>query len=520
MRKAGLFIATLLFIVSCGQELPSYGHLHPDQKPQEEEKPQEKLEEKPAEPILGFGVSPTGEGAYIDGVLTLGFKSAPALGTEGCIRIFKADGTEVDMIDMADVADKPEKMQDTTPYNTTIDLLGPPSLKRWRAVNYRPVTVEGNDLIIRPHSNKLDYDGTYYVTIDASALSAEGFTGIGAKEWEFRTKTEPSSTSEVTVAKSGEADFRTIQGAIDWSYRCGPNNPMTINIKNGTYEEQLFARQNNKITFKGESREGVVLRYANSEEYANGVGGSTGVTAAIGQKIGKSGGRAVILFENCDDIRFENMTLKNTYGKPGQAEVIYNNDNSGQYNLSFINCSLTSLQDTFNSKGYGWMYNCLIEGDCDFIWGSPKIWLFENCEIRAAGDGYIVQARCMSAEDKGFVFLGCDLTKTSDVKDGSMYLARSSGASEYSDNVAYINCTMSSVIPAAGWHSNPAPNPAKATSASGWKEYGSKDTDGAPLPVASRLGASYQLTDSEYETGYKDRATIFAGAPVGTDWLK
>lgn len=518
MRKI-LTIATFIFLLSsCKEELPSYEHLHPGQKPEQEEQPDTPLPE-PEKPSLGYEVSPTGTRAYIDGMLTLTFKSSPTLGTSGKIRILDDSGTEIDMIDMADVAAEQVKLMDDTPYNTTHDLLGPTSLKRWRVVNYKPVSIEGNKVVIRPHSNRLDYSKTYSIVIDESAITAEGFKGITKGEWSFQTKAEPASKEAVTVAKTGEADFRTIQGAIDWSYRCGPNNAMTINIKNGTYEEQLFARQNNKITFKGESRDGVVLQYTNSEEYANGVGGSTSTAAVIGKSVGKSGGRAVILMENCDDIRFENMTLRNTYGKPGQAEVIYNNSN-GDYTLAFVNCSLHSLQDTFNTKGYCWMYRCLVEGDCDFIWGSPKTCLFEECEIRAADNGYIVQARCMSAEDKGFVFLGCSLTKTSDVKDGSMYLARSSGAAEYYDNVAYINCTMSSAIPSAGWYSDPMPNPAKATSASGWKEYGSKDATGSALSVSGRLVASCQLSDAEYETGYKDRMKIFDGAPVGTDWMK
>lgn len=165
------------------------------------------------------------------------------------------------------------------------------------------------------------------------------------------------------------------------------------------------------------------------------------------------------------------------------------------------------------------MYNCLIEGDCDFIWGSPKICLFESCEIRAAGDGYIVQARCTSAEDKGFVFLNCSLTKNSGVKDGSMYLARSSGSADYYDNVAYINCRISSAIPATGWYTKPVPNPAEANAHSGWKEYGSIDENGQSLSLGSRATASYILTDAEYETGYMDRLKIFEGAPAGTDWL-
>lgn len=521
-RNLCIIIASVFVASACERELPSYEHIHG--KPEQEEDKEEENQKPggtPDIPTLGYEVTPTGEGAYVDGELILEFKTAPSLGSTGTIKIHKTDGTIVDMIDMAHVAATKEKLMNESLYNTTMDLLGPPSLKRWRVVNYKPVVIDGNKVIIRPHSSKLEYATTYYVTMDNSVITAEGFKGIDAEEWSFKTKTKPESKESVTVAKSGESDFRTIQAAIDWAYVCGPNSAMTINIKNGIYEEQLFARQNNKITFKGESREGVVIQYCNSEDLANGVGGSTSSTAEVGQSVGKSGGRAVILFENCDDIRFEDITLKNTWGKPGQAEVIYNNSN-GDYTLSFVNCSLFSLQDTFNTKGYCWMYNCLVEGDCDFIWGTPKTCLFENCEIRAAGDGYIVQARCMDINDKGFVFLDCELTKTDSVPDGKMYLARSSGNEEYYDNVTYINCKMSSAIPATGWYSNPAPNPAKASAAAGWKEYGSMDAAGSPLSVTSRLPASYQLTEAEYDAGFKDRATIFSGTEsrLGTDWLK
>ena len=516
-----LMAATMIF--SCSHKLPSYTDFNPIQKPQDQGKEESKDEPKddptPTGPNLGYEVSPTGEGAYIDGDITLVFKSAPRLGNVGLIKIFSVDGTEVDKIDMADVADTPKKMADTTLLTTCHDILGAKTLDRKRVVNYKPVIVDGNKVIVKPHSNILEHDKTYYITIDATALTAKGFKGVTANEWKFKTAKAPTSKSEVTVARSGAADFRTIQAAVDWAYTCGGNNAMVINIKNGVYQEQLFARNNNKITFKGESREGTIIQYTNAEALAGGTGGGTNNNFELGKSIAKSGGRAVILFEACDDIRFENMTLKNTYGKPGQAEVIYNNSD-GNYNMAFVNCSLHSLQDTFCTKGYVWMKDCLVEGDCDFIWGYPRICLFEDCEIRAAGDGYIVQCRCQEQSYKGFVFLGCTLTKTSSVTDGTMYLARSGGDPKCYDNVTYINCKMSTAIPTVGWYSNPAPTPSKANAASGWKEYGSKDLSGATLSTGSRLAASYQLTTAEYEAGYKDRATIFAGAPVGTDWMK
>ena len=522
LHKTLMYLLAATMVFSCSHKLPSYTDLNPIQKPQDKEEPKEedpKDDNTPIGPNLGYTVSPIGTDAFVDGEIVLEFKAAPVLGNAGFIKIFSSDGKEVDMINMADVSATPVKMEDNTLLTTCHDILGAKSLDRKRVVNYKPVIVDGNKVVIKPHSNRLEHDKTYYITIDATAFTADGFKGVNANEWQFKTAKAPASKSEVTVARSGAADFRTIQAAVDWAYTCGASNAMTINIKNGVYQEQLFARNNNKITFKGESREGTIIQYTNAEALAVGTGGGTNNSFEIGKSIAKSGGRAVILFEACDDIRFENMTLKNTYGKPGQAEVIYNNSD-GNYNMAFVNCSLHSLQDTFCTKGYVWMKDCLVEGDCDFIWGYPRICLFEDCEIRAAGKGYIVQCRCQDQSYKGFVFLGCTLTKTSSVTDGTMYLARSGGDSKYYDNVSYINCKMSTAIPAVGWYSNPAPTPAKANATGGWKEFGSKDLSGAALSTSSRLAASYQLTAAEYEAGYKDRATIFAGAPVGTDWMK
>ena len=157
IRNLCIMAAAAAILSACERDLPSYEHIHgkPDKEEQEEENPKEE-DETPVTPTLGYDVAPTGSGAFIDGELTLEFKSAPTLGTEGKIQIFKEDGTLADMIDMADVAAPAVKLMDDTPYNTTHDLLGPASLKRWRVVNYKPVTVEGNKITIRPHSNKLD----------------------------------------------------------------------------------------------------------------------------------------------------------------------------------------------------------------------------------------------------------------------------------------------------------------------------------------------------------------------------
>jgi pectin methylesterase-like acyl-CoA thioesterase len=151
------------------------------------------------------------------------------------------------------------------------------------------------------------------------------------------------------------------------------------------------------------------------------------------------------------------------------------------------------------------VYNSLIAGHVDYIWGYPEACLFEDCEIRSRAGGYIVQARVPSAANKGFVFLNCRLTAESGVKDGSMYLARSGGSTDYFDNVVFVNCTIGPVIAAAGWHTSPAPNPSTPTASSGWREYGSVDPSGKA--VTGHNASGKLLTSAEAEP-YSSRTAV------------
>lgn len=85
--------------------------------------------------------------------------------------------------------------------------------------------------------------------------------------------------------------------------------------------------------------------------------------------------------------------------------------------------------------------------------------------------------------------------------EGSMYLARSGGGSEY-DNVTYVNCTMSSVIAPVGWFSNPAPTPSAPTATAGWKEYG---TTGVSTAQRNAYG---KILTSDEATAYSSKAAV------------
>ena len=427
----------------------------------------------------------------IDEPLILEFGAKPVLGTAGKIKLFTAGGQEVDCIDLADLATvdiredgqmvPKQQMTKETLYNTFMDRLY--SGKRYRIIHYTPIQLFDRSVTIRFHSGVMEFGQQYYVTMDKDVIA--GFPGIAKGDVEFAVKAAPANPSLLTVEQDGNGDFFTIQGAL--SYVSTTTGPVTIQVGKGTFHESLFLRERADVKIEGASRAWSVLEFANAEALANGSGASIGTKPSVGNAIGAVGGRGVCLFENCDNLVLENLTLRNTYGAQGQAEVIYFNSGSNAHKLTIENCALHSLQDTFLTKGQVWVHNSLIAGNVDFIWGYPKACLFEDCEIRCEkySKGFILQARVPGASDKGFVFLNCRITAGEGAADGTMYLARSGGSTDYYDNVTFVNCQMSPVIAPVGWYSDPTPNPATPTATSGWKEYG---TTGVSTASRNSLG--------------------------------
>ncbi|WP_323813466.1 pectinesterase family protein [Cellvibrio sp. NN19] len=446
--------------------------------------------------------------AYEDATLKLTFDSAPTLGNSGSIRIFKSDDDSlVDKIALVDES----------------DAIGFGTL---RSLKTRPVRISGNTASISLHSNKLQPNTNYYVAISESAfsgatLAGQAFTGIGkAAGWNFTTRaTVPAAgLTSLTVDDNGTtADFRSVQGALNYAMEhVAAADAITINVKDGVYEEPLYLRDKNNVTLKGESRTGTVIQYPNNELLNSG-----------------STGRALFLVEGADMLTLDNLTLKNTtlIGAGGQAETIYFNSTTGR--LVATNANFISEQDTLLLKGWTWFYNTLVAGNVDFIWGYSKASLFEKSEIRSIGrstgnsnGGYVLQARVEAEGDKGFVFLNSSLTggegPTGELPvDGSHYLARSPGGTTTFDNIVFVNTKMGSHIAAGGWaglgvNSQPAANPATGTATTGWREYNTMDLSGNTISLAGReFGYEMSLAEA---AGYCSRAQVFAAYNSGAGW--
>lgn len=484
-----------------------------------------------AELVINYDVFPANgtANAYKDTYLKLMFKGmAPTIGKTGKIRVFKADdNTLVDEIDMADTH---VKFSNGGRLHTKMDILGAGIGNRYRVVNYQPMTIEGQTVTIKLHYNKLEYNTRYYVLIDSRAIRHNDFFGIkDATQWTFTTKEAPPVPTDtghtVTVGGDGaNTDFRTIQAAMDFlAVNIAKDEQKTVLIQNGVYEELLFLRDVNNVTIKGESRDGVIIRYDNYDDLNGGTGGSAIIDpkAEMGTTVANAGGRCIFLVEGVDKLRFESLTIENVHVKTGsgdQAETIYaNNDNKA---IMFVNCNLLSCQDTLNLKGFCWFYNSLIAGDVDFIWGSPAAALFENCEIRSVNDGYILQAR-VAQNNKGFVFLNCELTTTG--KANSMYLSRTAGGSNYFDNITFVKCKMADIYGTYGWGraggaSGTEPNPSVADLQNGYKVYGCTNLEGGNI-IINNSQYAYTLTEDEYQTHYSSKEVILSAYTGGVNWF-
>lgn len=523
-------------------------------------------------------------GVHTDTQLAIAFDAAPGIGSSGFITVRRAsDNTVVDRIDLSTTPSATDTQTVIPRTNLEIDALAlgamPENAARARFVWYRPISVSGNQAVIRLHNNRLAFDTAYTVTVDAAALSGSingsSFAGLS---WSFTTRSAPASKTNVSVDDDGAtADFRSVQGALNWIMaNCSTGSPSasgcntvatpkTISIRNGLYPELLMLRNVANLSLVGESRDGVQVGRANFESLNSGSGASTtsaGTTLTTGGRVVGhrvlGGGRSVLLVEGSDLLQLRGFTLVNPHGRASiydnQAEAIYFNTSTtaAAHRLIGREMNFISEQDTLQLKGYVWIYKSLVAGNVDYIWGNVMAALFEDCEIRSVLDasssspGYILQARA-TAGDVGFVFLNSQLTAGPGVT--AAYLARSGGTASttYVDNIAFINSRIGPHILPVGWcvgtgtsktgtgtgscSSNPPPwagtTNGGATDAAGWREWGSKDLDGNPLNTAARLGLANVVVNGastpvqlakalDSTAGLTSRADIFYRSTIAT----
>lgn len=437
--------------------------------------------------------------AYTDGELALTFDAVPTLNPGGSIRIFKlSDGTEVDNIGFAGEVQN---------FGTTAINVG-----------NQLVRVSGNTVLFTPHLGRLAYGTAYYVAIPTTSitgtLTGMAFNGLSnlstVATWKFTTRAAPTLTAgnvRVDGAQTSTADFRTLQGALGSLATLLPTaTSVTINLAAGTYTELV---------------------------HYTGPGGATAPTINIvGPATNTKGDNCVIQYTNGNsmngstqtrpsayfsgaNIVLQNITLKNTGVRSvvAQAEALYFAGGPA-LTLAAFNSSFFSNQDTIQTSGRNWFYNCYVEGNVDFIWGTADAALFENCSLRFVNDlagaaasyslvvartGTTIAAGANGTVGKGYVILNSTVSVDANV---TAFFGRDAGVGTFYDQVALINVafTGAGTIGAGIWNVATAPLILGDPSFVGWKAAGCTGLNLATAVTAANTSATIASQSTEYDS--------------------
>ncbi|WP_228852561.1 pectinesterase family protein [Aegicerativicinus sediminis] len=285
---------------------------------------------------------------------------------------------------------------------------------------------------------------------------------------------------EITVSKDGEGDYSTIQEAINSTRDLGPAE-VKIHIKNGVYQEKIeIPTWKHKLTLIGEDRESTII---SNNDFSGKIDSKTGLNMSTFT--------SYTLLVRGDDIKIENLTIRNSSCGEGQAVALHvEGDRFIIKNSNLIGCQDTLYTATEGSRQY--YENCYIEGTTDFIFGEATA-VFKDCVIHSKVNSFVTAAATPANQDFGYVFFNCKLKAGEGVN--KVYLGRP--WRPYAKTV-FINCELGSHILAPGWDpwtgDKMFPEKEKTT------YYAEYNSVGPGASINTRVAWSHQLNKEEVKT--------------------
>ncbi len=451
------------------------------------------------------------------------FSTTPTFTNQGRVRIFDASNDSlVDELDMA-ISPGPKNTRTPAPYDTMVYPYLPDSLytvykpdtdtTHLYQINYiggtlaadayhfYPMLLEGNSIKIFPHNNRLSYGKTYYLVIDEGVIDSGNSTGFQrskADAWRFSTKKQPPSKSrnKLLVSADGTGDFTTIQGAIDFIPE-GNTEPVAVFIRNGVYNEIINCRNRHAVSFTGEDRNKVVVRYPN-----NGVFNLRAMSPDPALNKGIHNIRAVAAFYDVSDISLANMTIQSVGEKPAQAEALLVIGDK----LIVDNVSIEGSGDALQATGRIYVNNSKIQGFGDNVLGYGAVF-FHNCEFVSTYGPHLWVRN--TDQNHGNVLLNCTLRTIGDVETDIARAPDSNGKQYPFVEAVLINCKVEGLRP-SGWG-----KVTEVTDQIKYWEYNTTDlVTGKAVDVSQRNPVSRQLTmekDAELIALYSKPAFILDG---------
>jgi len=247
---------------------------------------------------------------------------------------------------------------------------------------------------------------------------------------------------------------------------------------------------------------------------------------------GSTQGRPSAYFSGANLV-LQNVTFKNTGVRSvvAQAEAVYF-ASGGAFTLAAYNSSFYSNQDTIQTSGRNWFYNCYVEGNVDFIWGTADAALFENCSLHFVNDaggaaatynlivartGTTIAAGANGTVGKGYVVLSSTVDVDANV---TAFFGRDAGGGAFYDQAALINVmfTGAGTIGAGIWNVTTAPLILGDPGYVGWKSAGCTGLNLAGMTTAAGTASTITAQTTEFDT--RDHilnrvVTVTAAAPTG-----
>ena len=352
------------------------------------------------------------------------------------------------------------------------------------------------------------------------------------------------SGTDLYVGYSGKNNnFNTIQEAVNKAASLSPKDEssrVTIHIAPGTYRQQVMVEAP-YITFvndepsKGEALltwyYGIGYKYYSASD--KGVYDANLAKSKSSKHPAKQRwGATVLLTNKASYFKAKDITFENSFNRYMTNEEIADgvevlgDANTSPINVQrnsgldvkskaatergaalaadcgyaeFLNCKFYSSQDTLYTGGSPLYFkNCLIEGQTDYIFGESNA-VFDSCELRWKGyssgsvGGYITAARAGDGTYNGYLMYNCKVTKNKSLTVTKGYFGR---PWRETAKVKFINTVLQddSTIAAEGWGSM---NGVAPENVAGFKEYGTKLSNGAAVSTSQRKGHILSQADAE-----------------------
>ena len=352
------------------------------------------------------------------------------------------------------------------------------------------------------------------------------------------------SGTDLYVGYSGKNNnFNTVQEAVNKAASLNPSSEsarVTIHIKPGTYRQQVMV-QTPYITFVNDepSTGEVVLTWYYGIGYKYYSASDKGYYDANSAKSKSSKhpakyrwGATVLLTNKAQYFKAKDIVFENSFNRYMTNEEVADgvevlgDSNTSPINVQrngnldvkskaatergaalaadagyceFLNCKFYSSQDTlYTGASPLYFKNCLIEGQTDYIFGESNV-VFDSCELRWKGyssgsvGGYITAARAGDGSYTGMLMYNCKVTKNKGLTVSPGYFGR---PWRETAKVKFINTVLEdgNTIAAEGWGSMSGVLPENVA---GFKEYGTKLSNGAAVSTSNRKGHILSQADAE-----------------------